>query len=82
MMGHGIGTTHYYVDRDLRRQDLLREAAKWELARQAGARPAWSTGRVLAWGRRELAVLRSRIAGLAFGFGPTKRQPGRPQAIG
>ncbi len=74
MMGYGIGTTHYYVNRDPRRQDLLREAAKWELARGAGAQPAWSTGRVLAWGRRELAVLRSRIAGLAFAVRPTEPQ--------
>ncbi len=77
MMGYGIGTIHYYVDHDPHRQDLLREAAEWRLARQAGVQPVWRAGSMLAWGRRELAVLGSRIAGLASGFGRTEPQARR-----
>ncbi len=65
MMGHGIGTEQYYFDRDPRRRDLLRQAEMWDLARQAGAEPVWAAGPVLAWGRRMLAAIGPRIAGIA-----------------
>ncbi len=67
MMGHGLGTVHYYVDRDPHRQDLLREAEKWALARPAAVRhdPAASVAQACG---RLAGVLRAFVMRLAQRF--------------
>ncbi len=78
MMGHGIGTTDYYVKRDPRRQDLLRQAEQWELARQAGLGPALRPGHMVKWALNQLTVLGTRMVGLARRFRRAGQGRGRP----